>query len=188
MSAPPRGFSHWSTGLLAKKVGLSRAVVHKILRANDLKPHQHRTFKVSKDPRFAEKAMDVVGLYLNPPDKAVVLSVDEKTQVQALERTQPLLPLRPGSPARHTHDYRRHGVVDLYAALEVATGKLVHKLSDGNTGRDFLGFLRQVAREYPDVDLHVIVDNSSTHTTPDVMAWLRQNPRVKMHFTPTSAR
>lgn len=183
----PRGLSHWSTGLLAKKVGLSRSVVHKILRANDLKPHQHRTFKVSKDPRFAEKAMDVVGLYLNPPDRAVVLSVDEKTQVQALERTQPLLPLRPGSPGRHTHDYHRHGVVDLYAALEVATGRLVHKVSAGHSGRDFLGFLKQIAREYPAVDLHVIVDNSSTHTTPEVMAWLHQNPRVQMHFTPTSA-
>lgn len=187
MAPPPRGYSHWSTGLLAKKFGLGRTVVHKVLQANDLKPHQHRTFKVSKDPKFAEKAMDVVGLYLNPPDKAVVLSVDEKTQVQALERTQPMLPLRPGSVARHTHDYRRHGVVDLYAALEVATGKVVHRLTEGHTARDFLGFLQHVAREYPKVDLHVIVDNSSTHTTPEVMAWLVANPRVTMHFTPTSA-
>jgi transposase len=187
MSPPPPGYSHWSTGLLGKQFGLSKSVIFKILEANELKPHRHRTFKVSKDPKFAEKVLDVVGLYLNPPAKAVVLSVDEKTQVQALERTQPMLPLRPGKVARHTHDYRRNGVVDLYAALEVATGRVVHRVTDRHTGQDFLAFLKLVAREYPKVDLHIIVDNSSTHTTPEVMAWLRENPRVTMHFTPTSA-
>jgi transposase len=187
MRVPRRGHSHWSTGLLARRIGISKTTVHKILRENDIKPHRHRTFKVSKDPRFDEKVLDVVGLYLNPPDKAVVLSVDEKTQVQALERTQPMLPLRPGRVARHTHDYKRNGVVDLYAALEVATGKVVHRVTETHTGADFLGFMKKVAREFPAVDLHVIIDNSSSHTTPEVMAWLAENPRVKFHFTPTSA-
>jgi transposase len=187
MGPPPKGYSHWSTGLLGRKFDLGRTVVHKILRANDVQPHRHRTFKVSKDPKFDEKVLDVVGLYLNPPDKAVILSVDEKTQVQALERTQPMLPLKPGQVARHTHDYKRNGVVDLYAALEVATGNVVHRVTDSHTGADFLGFLKQVARAYPDVDLHVIIDNSSTHSTPDVTTWLAANPRVTFHFTPTSA-
>jgi transposase len=187
MGPPPKGYSHWSTGLLAKKFKLSKTVMHKILRANELKPHQHRTFKVSRDPKFDEKTLDVVGLYLNPPDKAVVLSVDEKTQVQALERTQPMLPLKPGKAARHTHDYKRNGVVDLYAALEIATGKVVHQLSDTHTGDDFLAFMKRLAKAFPKQDLHVIIDNSSTHTTHAVMEWLRENPRVTFHFTPTSA-
>lgn len=187
VSAPPKGYSHWSTGLLAKKFALSRSVIHKILTANELKPHQHRTFKVSRDPKFEEKALDVVGLYLNPPDKAVVLSVDEKTQVQALERTQPMLPLRRGQVARHTHDYKRNGVVDLFAALEIATGQVTHRVTEGHTGADFLAFMKHVAKTYPGVELHVIVDNSSTHTTPAVMKWLEENSRVKFHFTPTSA-
>jgi transposase len=187
MRAPPKGHSHWSTGLLARRVGISKTTVHKVLVANDIKPHRHRTFKVSKDPKFDEKVLDVVGLYLNPPDKAIVLSVDEKTQVQALERTQPMLPLGPGRVARHTHDYKRNGVVDLYAALEVATGRVVHRITESHTGEDFLAFLKQVARAFPDVALHVIIDNSSTHTTPEVMAWLAANPRVTFHFTPTSA-
>lgn len=187
MSPPPKGYSHWSTSLLGKRFRLSRTTIHKILRANDLKPHQHRTFKVSKDPQFEEKTLDVVGLYLNPPEKAIVLSVDEKTQVQALERTQPMLPLKPGQAARHTHDYKRNGVVDLYAALEIATGRVVHSIRDSHTGQDFLAFMKHIARSFPEVDLHVIIDNSSTHTTPAVMEWLRQNPRITFHFTPTSA-
>ena len=187
MSAPPKGYSHWSTGLLARKFGIGRTTAHKVLRANDVKPHQHRTFKVSRDPKFDEKVVDVVGLYLNPPDKAIVVSVDEKTQIQALERTQPMLPLRPGQPARFTHHYKRNGVVDLYSALEVATGKVVHRVTSSHTGADFLAFLKQLARTYQDVDLHVIVDNSSTHSTPEVMQWLTANPRVSFHFTPTSA-
>ena len=168
-------------------MGLGRTAVHEILRANDLKPHLQRTFKVSKDPAFAEKVRDVVGLYLNPPENAVVLSLDEKTQVQALDRTQPMLPLRPGQIERHTHDYRRNGVVDLYAALEVATGRVVGSCCDSHTGEDFLAFIKRVERTFRRGELHVILDNSSTHTTPDVQKWLREHPRVVFHFTPTSA-
>lgn len=187
MTPPPAGYSHWSCRQLAGDLGLGKTVVHEILRANDLKPHLSATFKVSKDPRFDEKAADVVGLYLNPPKKAVVISLDEKTQVQALDRTQPMLPLRKGDVERHTHDYRRNGVIDLYAALEIATGRVVGKCTESHTGADFLGFMRKLERAYPTRELHVILDNSSTHSTPDVQAWLAKNPRVKFHFTPTSA-
>ena len=187
MTPPPAGYSHWSCAQLAAEVGLGKTVVHKILRANDLKPHLSATFKVSKDPRFDEKAADVVGLYLNPPKKAVVVSLDEKTQVQALDRTQPMLPLRPGQVERHTHDYHRNGVVDLYAALEIVTGRVVGKCTDTHTGVDFLGFMKKVERTFPCGALHVILDNSSTHSTPDVEEWLARNKRVTFHFTPTSA-
>jgi len=187
MTAPPPGYSHWSCPQLAKAFGLGKSVIHKILRANDLKPHLSASFKVSKDPRFDEKAADVVGLYLNPPQKAVVISLDEKTQVQALDRTQPMLPMRPGQIERHTHDYVRNGVVDLYAALEIATGRVVGKCTKSHTGADFLGFMKHVARTFPRGQLHVILDNSSTHATPEVQAWLTANERVKFHFTPTSA-
>lgn len=187
MEPPPAGYSHWSVRQLAVRVKLGHTVVHKILRANDLKPHLQQTFKVSKDPRFAEKVQDVVGLYLNPPEKAVVLCLDEKTQVQALERTQPLLPLRSGQPQRRTHDYKRHGVTDLYAALELATGRVVGDCRDSHTGADFLSFLDRLQREFPRRELHVVLDNSSTHKTPEVQAWLTKNPRITFHFTPTSA-
>lgn len=187
MSPPPAGHSHWSTRVLAGAVGLGKTAVHEILRANDLKPHLQRTFKISKDPAFAEKVRDVVGLYLNPPENAVVISLDEKTQVQALDRTQPMLPLRPGQVERRTHDYTRHGVVDLYAALEVATGKVVGRCKDSHTGQDFLSFLKTVERAFRRGELHVILDNSSTHKTPDVQQWLAEHPRVVFHFTPTSA-
>lgn len=187
MSPPPAGHSHWSTRELAGRVGLGKTAVHEILRANDLKPHLQRTFKVSKDPRFSEKVRDVVGLYLNPPEKAVVVSLDEKTQVQALDRTQPMLPLRPGQVERRTHDYKRNGVVDLYAALEVATGKVLGRCKDSHTGQDFLGFLKTLERTFRRGELHVILDNSSTHKTPEVHEWLAAHPRVVFHFTPTSA-
>ena len=187
MTPPPAGYSHWSCAQLAAQVGLGKTVVHKILRANDLKPHLSATFKVSKDPRFDEKAADVVGLYLNPPRKAVVISLDEKTQVQALDRTQPMLPLRQGQVERHTHDYRRNGVIDLYAALEIATGRVVGKCTESHTGADFLGFMKKLKRAFPRGELHVILDNSSTHSTPDVQDWLATNKRVTFHFTPTSA-
>jgi transposase len=187
MGPPPSGHSHWSTREIGKRVGLSKTTVHEILRANDLKPHLQRTFKVSKDPKFIEKVQDVVGLYLNPPDKAVVISLDEKTQVQALDRTQPMLPLKPGSVERRTHDYRRHGVVDLYAALEVATGRVVGDCRDSHNGQDFLAFLNQVNETFRRGDLHIVLDNSSTHTTPEVYDWLAAHPRVTFHFTPTSA-
>lgn len=187
MSPPPAGHSHWSARELAKKVRLGKTTVHAILRANDLKPHLQRTFKVSRDPWFGEKVRDVVGLYLNPPENAIVLCLDEKTQVQALERTQPLLPLRPGQVERHTHDYKRNGVVDLYAALEVATGRVLGACKDSHTGKDFLSFLKLLERRFRNGELHVVLDNSSTHKTPEVYEWLAEHPRVIFHFTPTSA-
>jgi transposase len=158
-----------------------------LLRANGLKPHLTRTYKVSRDPEFASKVKDVVGLYLNPPENAVVLSVDEKTSIQALERTQLPLPLRSGRARRHTHDYKRHGVMDLFAALETATGKVTHRLSASHTATDFIGFMNKVVRAYPEQPLHVILDNSSSHRTPEVVAWLAEHPNVRFHFTPTSA-
>ena len=161
--------------------------VSDLLRKHGLKPHLVRTYKVSRDPAFAEKVRDVVGLYLHPPEHAVVLSVDEKTSIQALERTQLPLPMRTGRATRHTHDYKRHGVLDLHAALEVATGKVTHKITATHTAKDFLGFMKRVARAYPDQELHVVLDNSSTHGTPDVKKWLAEHPRVVFHYTPTSA-
>lgn len=187
LSPPPAGRSRWTTRLLAKAVGLTSGCVSKLLRKHGLKPHLVRTYKVSRDPAFAEKVTDVVGLYLHPPEHAIVLCVDEKTSIQALERTQLPLPLRTGRAIRHTHDYKRHGVLDLFAALEVGSGQVTHDLKDSHTGADFLGFMKKVARQYPDRELHVILDNSSTHGTPDVQAWLAEHPRIHFHYTPTSA-
>jgi len=187
MSPPPAGRSRWTTRLIAKEVGLTSGCISDVLRRNGMKPHLVRTYKVSRDPQFAAKVKDVVGLYLNPPEHAIVLSVDEKTSIQALERTQPPLPMRSGRAACHTHDYKRHGVVDLFAALEVATGKVTHRLSNSHTAADFLVFMRKVVRKYSGRELHVILDNSSTHKTPDVEAWLAKNPQVHFHYTPTSA-
>ncbi len=187
LQPPSEGLSHWSTRELAEKAGVSHTTVHRIWMARDLQPHRVQTFKFSRDPRLEEKISDVVGLYLNPPTNAFVVSVDEKTQIQALNRTQPLLPLRPGIPARQTHDYKRNGLTSLYAALEVATGKVIGECSPTHRGPDFLRFLRKVARSFPRRQLHVIVDNSSTHSTPDVKAWLADHSRVHLHFTPTGA-
>ena len=187
MSPPPAGRSRWTTRLLGKAVRLTSGCVSDVLRKHELKPHLVRTYKVSRDAKFAEKVTDVVGLYLNPPQNAVVLSVDEKTSIQALERTQLPLPLRRGRAARHTHDYKRHGVLDLYAALEVATGKVTHKLTETHTALDFLGFMQKVVRNYPGQELHVILDNSSSHGTDAVKQWLTENPHVHFHYTPTSA-
>ena len=187
MGPPPKGRSRWTTRLLAKEVGLTSGCVSDLLRRHGLKPHLVRTYKVSRDPDFVVKVRDIVGLYLHPPEHAVVLSVDEKTSIQALERTQRPLPLRSGRAVRHTHDYQRHGVVDLYAALEVATGNVLHRVTDRHTASDFLTFMRQVVRAYPDQELHVILDNSSTHRTPAVRAWLAAHPQVHFHYTPTSA-
>jgi transposase len=187
MSPPPAGRSRWTTRLLGKKVGLTSGCISDLLRENGLKPHLVRTYKVSRDPEFTAKVKDVVGLYLNPPENAVVLSVDEKTSIQALQRTQMPLPLRTGRAVRHTHDYTRHGVIDLYAALEVATGKVTHKLTDAHTASDLLGFMKKVVSVYPKQELHVILDNSSTHSTPNIEAWLLEHPEVHFHYTPTSA-
>ncbi len=187
LSPPPPGRTRWTCRLIAREVDLTSVTISKILRENGLKPHLVRTYKVSRDPEFAAKVRDVVGLYLNPPENAVVLSVDEKTQVQALERTQRPLPLRQGRAVRHTHDYTRHGVVDLYAALDVQSGKVVHACTDRHTGADFLKFMKKVVREHRRGELHVILDNSSTHLTPAVKEWLEANPRVHFHYTPTSA-
>jgi transposase len=187
MSPPPAGRSRWTTRLLGKEVGLTSGCVSDLLRRHGLKPHRVRTYKVSRDPAFVAKVRDIVGLYLNPPEHAVVLSVDEKTSIQALERTQQPLPLRTGRAVRHTHDYKRHGVVDLYAALEIATGQVTHRLSKRHTAADFLAFMRKVVRAYPRRELHVILDNSSSHGTPEVQDWLAKHPRVHFHYTPTSA-
>src|SRR5918995_2919246 len=187
LSPPPAGRSRWTTRLLGATVGRTSGCVSDVLRAQGLKPHLVRTYKVSRDPAFAAKVTDVVGLYLQPPEHAIVLSVDEKTSIQALERTQPPLPLRTGRAVRHTHDYRRHGVLDLFAALEVATGTVTHRFSSSHTAADFLRFMKKVARAYPDQELHVVLDNSSTHNTEAIGAWLRAHPRIHFHYTPTSA-
>ena len=187
LKPPGQGLSHWSARELAAEVGVSHSTVHRIWQAHDLQPHRIETFKFSTDPDAEAKIYDVVGLYLNPPANAVVLSVDEKTQIQALNRTQPLLPLRAGLPARQTHDYQRNGLTSLYAALEVASGSVTATCSDRHTGADFLRFVNVLGRRYRKRDLHVILDNSSTHKTPDVQAWLQAHPRVHFHFTPTGA-
>jgi transposase len=187
LGPPPAGRTRWTTRLLAKEVGLTSGTVSRVLRSEELKPHRVRTYKVSRDPAFAAKVNDIVGLYLNPPKRAVVLSVDEKTSIQALQRTQPPLPMRSGRAVCHTHDYKRHGVVDLYAALEVATGNVTHQLRNSHTAADFLTFMNRVVRAYPKRQLHVILDNSSSHRTPEVQDWLCKHRRVHFHFTPTSA-
>lgn len=184
---PPSGLTHWSTREIATRVGTSHMTVQRIWKAHALQPHRFETFKFTSDPHAEERIRDVVGLYLKPPTNAVVLSLDEKTQIQALERTQPILPLRPNLPARFTHDYRRHGLTSLYAALEVVSGKVVGTCSERHTGADFLRFLKVLHRRYRGRELHVILDNSSTHKTPDVGAWLATHPNVVFHFTPTGA-
>ena len=187
LKSPGSGLSHWSSRELANEVGVSHTTVHRIWQAHDLQPHRIETFKFSTDPDAEEKIHDVVGLYMNPPTNAVVLSVDEKTQIQALNRTQPILPLRSGLPARQTHDYERNGLTSLYAALEVASGAVIGECSERHTGADFLRFLKILGRHYRNRDLHVILDNSSTHKTPEIKAWLEAHPRVHFHFTPTGA-
>lgn len=173
---------------MAKTVGVSVHQVRMVWAAADLKPHRLKTFKISRDPEFAEKVQDVVGLYLNPPENAVVLSVDEKTQIQALDRTQPMLQLRPGQIERRTHDYKRNGTRSLYAAFDVATGRVIGRVTKKHRAKEFLAFLQQVDRSTaPSLDLHLILDNSSTHKTQDVYDWLEAHPRFHVHFTPTSA-
>jgi transposase len=184
----PREATHWSVRLMAKAAGITMWQVRQIWEASDLKPHRLKTFKISNDPDFAEKVVDVVGLYLNPPDNALVLSVDEKTQIQALDRTQPLLPLRPGQVERRTHDYKRNGTMSLYAAFDILTGKVIGRTTKRHRAKEFLDFLRQIDRSTPkELNLHLILDNSSTHKTPEVQQWLANHPRFILHFTPTSA-
>jgi transposase len=181
------GVTHWSSRLLGAELGLSFSAVAKVWRKWGLQPHRIETFKFSTDPELESKIRDVVGLYLAPPEKAVVVCVDEKTQIQALDRTAPMLPLRPGLPERQTYDYKRNGTTSLFAALEVATGKIsADACFDRHTNKEFLAFLKQVAKAHPRVKLHVVVDNYATHKHPNVKAWLAKNPRVTLHFTPTS--
>jgi transposase len=188
LHSTPRGATHWSTRSMAKEMGISHLSVHRIWKQHGLAPHRVETFKMSKDLKFVEKLRDVVGLYLDPPDKALVLSVDEKSQIQALERTRPLLPLRPGIPARQTHDYSRHGTTTLYAALSMLDGKVIGECLPRHRSEEFLHFLRRIDRETPaDRALHLIVDNSSTHKSPPVKQWLLRHKRFHLHFTPTSS-
>lgn len=183
----PSAESHWSVRTLAQATGVGRDTVHTILRQANLKPHQIGTFSRSPDPDFAAKVVDVVGLYLHPPKNAVVLCVDEKTQVQALDRTQPLLPMRPGQIERRTHDYKRNGTVQLYAALEVHAGRVVPRIEERHRSREFIAFMNHLVRAYPSGELHVILDNVSSHDSKEVQEWHRQprNQRVLFHFTPT---
>ena len=188
LEPPPQrlGVTHWSSRLLAAELGLSNVKVAKVWREWGLQPWRAESFKFSTDPQLEAKVRDVIGLYLNPPDKAVVLCVDEKPQAQALERTAPVLPLRPGVPEKRSHDYVRHGTTTLFAALEVATGKVTDVCYPRHRHEEFLQFLRQVANAYPRTKLHIVVDNYGTHKHPDVRAWLARHPRITLHFTPTS--
>jgi transposase len=182
----PADATHWSTRSLAKATGMSQSTVSRIWRAFGLKPHLSETFKLSSDPQFIDKVRDIVGLYLNPPERALVLSVDEKSQIQALDRTAPVLALRPGTPERRSHDYLRHGTTNLYAALDIASGKVIADLTAQHRAIEFRKFLNLINRSVPaDLDVHVIVDNSSTHKTPEIHRWLIRHPRFTFHFTPT---
>ena len=184
---PPSDSTHWSARRLARHVGVSRMTVQRIWHAFALKPHQTKTFKFSRDPQLTEKVLDVVGLYLHPPDHALVLSLDAKTQLQAVERSQPLLPLRSGSVARQTHDYFRHGTLDLFAALNVGTGNVLVSYHRRHRHQEVLVFLRRIERAYPTGEIHLVLDNASTYTVPKVERWFRRRPRFHYHFTPTGA-
>ncbi len=180
------GVTHWSTRLLAAQLGVGDATVARCWRRFGLKPWRRETFKFSTDPELEAKVRDVIGLYLNPPEKAIVLCVDEKSQIQALDRTAPILPLRPGLPERATHDYRRHGTTTLFAALEIATGKVTDACHDRHGKAEFLDFLKTLARAHPRRELHVVCDNYHTHKHQEINAWLERHPRITLHFTPTS--
>ena len=184
---PPEGVTHWSARRLAKQVGVSHSTVHRIWQAYDLRPHRTETFKFSRDPQLKEKVVDIVGLYLNPPEQALVLGVDENSQIQALSRTQPLLPLRPGQVERHTHDYKRNGTTTLFAALNVATGEVIGECHPRHRHQEFLKFLKQLDKEVPDKELHLILDNYGTHKQEKVQQWLKRHKRFHLHFTPTGA-
>ena len=182
----PAAATHWSTRSMAQATGMSQTAVSRIWRAFGLKPHLVETFKLSPDPQFIDKVRDIVGLYLNPPDAAVVLCVDEKSQIQALDRSAPILPLMPGTPQRRTHDYRRYGTTNLYAALDLASGNVIADLTARHRAEEFRRFLNLIDKTVPaHLDVHVVVDNSSTHKTPAVQRWLLRHPRFTFHFTPT---
>lgn len=184
----PREATHWSVRLMAKYAAVTAWQVRQAWAASDLKPHHLKTFTISNDPHFADKVVDVVGLYLNPPDNAIVLSVDEEAQIQALDRTQPMVPLRPDQIERRTHDDKRHGTASLYAAFDILTGQGVGRITQRHRAKEFLAFLQQIDHAMPaELDLHVILDNSSTHKTPAIKQWLEKHPRFKLHFTSTSA-
>lgn len=184
----PRDATHWSTRSLAQQSGLSRSTISRIWRAFGLQPHRSETFKLSKDPLFIDKVRDIVGLYLNPPDRALVLCVDEKSQIQALDRTQPLLPMRPGQAERRSHDYKRHGTTSLFAALDVKTGAVIGECYRRHRSVEFRKFLDTIEQSVPaSLEVHLILDNYGTHKTATIRAWFAKRPRFHVHFTPTSA-
>jgi transposase len=188
LESMPENSTHWSTRLMAQKTGLSQTAIVRIWRAFGLQPHRVENFQFSKDPQFVEKVRDIVGLYLNPPDRAIVLCVDEKSQVQALNRTQPILPLAPGVPARQSHDYERHGVTSLFAALDVASGVTISSCYRRHRHQEFLRFLNDIDANLPGgFDVHLVMDNYETHKVNKVRTWLARHPRYHVHFTPTSA-
>lgn len=188
LSAPPKklGVTHWSSRLLADHLKIGNATVARAWRSYGVQPWRVGTFKFSTDPELVAKVTDVVGLYLAPPENAIVLCIDEKSQIQALDRTAPMLPMRIGNAEKHTHDYQRHGTTTLFAALEIATGKVTGAVKPKHRRAEFLSFLRQIDRAYPKQDLHLVMDNYATHKTPEVKAWLEAHPRFRVHFTPTS--
>jgi transposase len=188
LESTPKDATHWSTRSLAKESGLSRSTIGRIWRAFALQPHRSETFKLSKDPLFIDKVRDIVGLYMDPPDHALVLCVDEKSQIQALNRTQPLLPMRPGQIERRTHDYKRHGTTSLFAALDVATGTVIGELHRRHRSAEFRKFLDTIDDAVPgDLEVHLILDNYGTHKTAAIRRWLAKRPRFHVHFTPTSS-
>ncbi len=186
LETTPRGATHWSTRSMAKATGFSHMTISRVWRAFGLKPHRSETFKLSPDPLLVEKVRDIVGLYLNPPEHAVVLCVDEKSQIQALDRTAPLLPMRPGQAERRTHDYKRHGVTSLFAALDVKNGQVLGQMHRRHRSLEFRKFLDQIDANVPgNLDVHLIMDNYGTHKTPVIHQWLAKRPRFHVHFTPT---
>jgi transposase len=188
LETTPRDATHWSTRAMAKRCGLSQTAVSRIWRAFALQPHRVDTFKLSKDPLFIDKVRDIVGLYLDPPDKALVLCVDEKSQIQALDRTQPLLPMRPGQAERRTHDYTRHGTTTLFAALNTKSGEIIGEFHQRHRAREFRQFLDTIDSSVPDaLNVHLVIDNASTHKTPMIHRWLVRHPRFHVHFTPTGS-
>jgi transposase len=188
LESEPKDATHWSTRSMARETGVSADAVMRIWHAFGLQPHRQETWKLSKDPQFIEKVHDVCGLYLNPPERAVVLSVDEKSQIQALDRTAPTLPMLPGTPERATHDYKRNGTTSLYAALNIQSGEVIGSLHERHRAVEFLRFLKTIDKNVPaELGVHLVLDNASSHKTPTVRRWLAQHPRFVLHFTPTSS-